>query len=132
METSEARPVDASDRVILIDVLRGFALFGVFVSNFAMWFSGSVFLPEERSQAFMTSPVDIAAGVLLMVLIMGKFFTIFSFLFGLGFSIQMDRADARGASIAPCRWCLSPWRLWCSWSPARETTPRSIRPRSCR
>ena len=35
------------------------------------------------------------------ILVFGKFITIFSFLFGLGFSVQMIRAEARGTTIAP-------------------------------
>ncbi|NPC78284.1 DUF418 domain-containing protein, partial [Pyxidicoccus fallax] len=30
---AHARPVDVTERVLLVDVLRGFALCGVFVSN---------------------------------------------------------------------------------------------------
>jgi len=100
---AEARPVDDAERLVLLDVLRGFALCGVFVSNVAMWFSGRPFFTRAEAEAFMsTAPlVDKVVGMSTAILVFGKFITLFSFLFGLGFSIQLSRAEARGASIVP-------------------------------
>jgi uncharacterized protein len=100
---TEARPIDASERLALLDTLRGFALCGVFVSNVAMWFSGRVFTPRAQIEAAMASAsaLDTAAIYGVQILVFGKFITIFSFLFGLGFSVQLFRAEARGAAIAP-------------------------------
>ncbi|HZI13637.1 MAG TPA: DUF418 domain-containing protein [Myxococcus sp.] len=101
--SAEARPVDASERLALLDVLRGFALCGVFVSNVFMWFSGRAFLPRAQLDAARASAslLDTVVTQLYMGLVSGKFITIFSFLFGLGFAVQMSRAEARGASITP-------------------------------
>jgi len=101
--TAEARPVDGSERLVLLDALRGFALCGVFVSNVFMWFSGRVFIPKDQVTAAMANAsfLDKAASTVFMVLIFGKFITIFSALFGLGFAVQLDRAEARGAAIGP-------------------------------
>jgi uncharacterized protein len=100
---SEARPVDSSERLALLDVLRGFALGGVFVSNVLMWFSGRAFRPRAEVEAAMASAswLDTTLMYGTGMLVFGKFITLFSFLFGLGFSVQMLRAEARGASIAP-------------------------------
>jgi uncharacterized protein len=100
---AEARPVDSSERLALLDVLRGFALCGVFVSNVHMWFSGRAYMTRPQIEAAMASAtwVDQALMYSMGVLVNGKFITIFSFLFGLGFSVQMMRAEARGATIAP-------------------------------
>jgi uncharacterized protein len=97
--STEARPVDSSERLILLDVLRGFALCGVFVANSYVYFSGRAYLPKERAEALMSSPVDGVAHHLFEHLVSGKAMALFSFLFGLGFAIQMDRAEERGASI---------------------------------
>jgi uncharacterized protein len=94
-----ARPVDASERVILLDVLRGFALCGVFVSNAYMHLSGRGFLPQASAEALMSSRVDVVADFLFHHLLAEKAMSIFSFLFGLGFAIQLGRAEERGASI---------------------------------
>ncbi|MFY0564163.1 DUF418 domain-containing protein [Archangium lansingense] len=100
---AEARPVDSSERLALLDVLRGFALCGVFISNVVMWFSGRAYLTRPQMEAAMASAswLDTALMYTNGTLIFGKFVTIFSFLFGLGFSVQMMRAESRGAAIAP-------------------------------
>jgi uncharacterized protein len=99
----EARPIDASDRIVLLDVLRGFALAGVFVSNVFIWFTGRVFLPRAQAQAALESAPwwDTVAVQFYGTLVSGKFITLFSLLFGLGFSVQLMRAEARGASGVP-------------------------------
>ncbi|ATB26598.1 DUF418 domain-containing protein [Melittangium boletus] len=98
-ESSPARPVDAGERVLLLDVLRGFALGGVFVSNAYMHLSGNGLLPRERGQALKASWWDATADFLFEQLLAGKAMALFSFLFGLGFAVQLGRAEARGASI---------------------------------
>ncbi|NOJ92180.1 DUF418 domain-containing protein [Corallococcus coralloides] len=98
-----ARPVDSSERLALLDTLRGFALCGVFISNVMVWFSGRVFLPREQTLAAMNnaSLADTVAWQAYVFLVAGKFITLFSFLFGLGFAVQLGRAEARGTSITP-------------------------------
>lgn len=94
-------PVTSGERVILLDVLRGFALGGVFVSNAYMHISGAGFLPPETLKALRAAWVDSAAHTLYVQLLSGKAMAIFSFLFGLGFAIQLSRAEERGAAIVP-------------------------------
>src|SRR5688500_1657942 len=93
--TPEARPVDSTERLALLDVLRGFALCGVFVSNVYMWFSGRTFVPRAQLEAAMASASlgDKVASYAIGILVFGKFITLFAFLFGLGFSVQMSRAE---------------------------------------
>jgi uncharacterized protein len=98
---AQARPADVSERVTLLDALRGFALYGVFVSNSFTWFSGRNLLPREQARALAAPPLETAVSALYNFLINQKFMTLFSFLFGLGFSIQLARAEARGSPIVP-------------------------------
>ncbi|TSC25128.1 DUF418 domain-containing protein [Corallococcus sp. Z5C101001] len=100
-EPSAAGPVELSERVHLLDALRGFALLGVFVSNSLSWFSGRSLLPREEAQALVASPLETTVNSLYAFFVDQKFITLFSFLFGLGFALQMTRAEARGASIVP-------------------------------
>lgn len=99
--SSGTRPVQASERVVLLDVLRGFALGGVFLSNVNVWFSGKMVLPKPRLDAITSAPIDVVFGYLFRFFVGGKLVTIFSFLFGLGFAVQMIRAEARGAPVVP-------------------------------
>jgi len=101
VHVADARPVDASERVTLLDALRGFALCGVFVSNSVSWFSGRVMMPREQAQALSAPLFETVVAGLYQFFVNQKFVTLFSFLFGLGFSIQLARAEARGSSIVP-------------------------------
>jgi uncharacterized protein len=97
MSDADARlaPVAATERVVLLDVLRGFALYGVLVANTAIWFSGIGFLPRAEREALATRWDD-AAALAIRLLVDAKAMTVFAFLFGVGFAIQLDRAAARG------------------------------------
>ncbi|WP_404369633.1 DUF418 domain-containing protein [Corallococcus coralloides] len=100
-EPSSAGPVELSERVHLLDALRGFALLGVFVSNSLSWFSGRQLLPGEQSQALAAPPLEMVVRQLYAFFVDQKFVTLFSLLFGLGFALQMTRAEGRGTSIVP-------------------------------
>ncbi|TQF09335.1 DUF418 domain-containing protein [Myxococcus llanfairpwllgwyngyllgogerychwyrndrobwllllantysiliogogogochensis] len=99
--TAEARPVDSGERLVLLDTLRGFALCGVFISNTFMWFSGRAFMPREQLESLFANGTMLDKVLLPVVttLVSGRFITIFSFLFGLGFAVQMGRAEARGSPV---------------------------------
>ena len=85
-------PVIGSDRVEVIDVLRGFALLGILLVNMTMdlpWVRLVPRISEHPSiDRFLYTTIDVLAE--------GKFYVLFSFLFGLGFAIQMNRANASG------------------------------------
>jgi len=97
-DAGEAGPVDVGERVVLLDVLRGLALGGVFLANTYSFLSGRAFLPPDQLRASIAHPLDAAMTHAVIFFVSGKFITIFSFLFGLGFSIQMLRAEERGTS----------------------------------
>jgi len=87
-----ANPVSAKERVHLLDVLRGFAILGMFAVNMTVDMWG----PLTRS-AELALP-DFITLVFVDFFGQKKFLTIFSFLFGLGFFIQMERFRARGSN----------------------------------
>lgn len=101
--SANARPVDEGERLVLLDTLRGFALCGVFMANVYLWFSGRMFLSRPQMQALLANAswLDTAVDQAFGPLIGGRFITIFSFLFGLGFAVQLGRAEGRGASVVP-------------------------------
>ena len=79
-------------------MLRGFALYGVLLANL-VWLTTDMVLTDARLHQLPTATVDPIAQALVVFFIDGKFYTLFSFLFGLGFSLHMQRAETRGASI---------------------------------
>ena len=96
-------PISAPERVQVIDVLRGMALFGILAANMRGFNSpAQVYFATER---MWPGTADRIAQGFIDLLISGKFVTLFSFLFGLGFAVQMGRAEIRGAEFAPvyCR-----------------------------
>ncbi len=92
--SNNAVPVSAGERHRILDVLRGLALLGICLANFPE-FSLYSFLPHEAAASMPTAEIDRAIRVLQYVLIDGKFYTIFSILFGIGFSIIMANAARR-------------------------------------
>ena len=95
MAIAQTAPVAPGERIQLLDVLRGFALFGVLVGNL-VWLATYENVTREQMDALPTAAIDRATRYLVHFFIDWKFYTLFSFLFGLGFSIQMSRAAERG------------------------------------
>lgn len=94
---STASPIEASKRHIILDALRGFALLGICMANFPE-FSLYSFLPAEAATAMPTSAWDYFTKYFLSIFIDGKFYTIFSLLFGIGFSIIISNVTKRGGN----------------------------------
>ena len=88
-----------TDRITVIDALRGFALLGIIVNHCSQSFLAGP-TPPSNPLFNILSPADAILGDILGYLTFGKFFTIFSFLFGLSFAIQMDSAAKDGRPFA--------------------------------
>ncbi|HEX2092700.1 MAG TPA: DUF418 domain-containing protein [Longimicrobiaceae bacterium] len=96
-----AAPLASGERILTLDVLRGIALFGVLTANVWEWFSGLWFRHPAYREELLRLTADSVTHQLMAVLVSGKAVTTFSFLFGLGFAVQMLRAETRGASVVP-------------------------------
>jgi uncharacterized protein len=95
-----ATPVGESERLVTLDVLRGFALLGVCVVNmqfFTMPFAVALH-DESLAQASWTS--QLSWGVM-KVFFESKSISLFSLLFGMGLVLQMMRAEAAGRAFVP-------------------------------
>lgn len=88
-------PVAAAERIDVLDVLRGVAVLGILLVNID-GFIGYGLAPAAASQP-AGARFDDLAGFLVEFLIQGKFYCLFSFLFGVGFAVFVQRASARGA-----------------------------------
>ncbi|MCH5312488.1 MAG: DUF418 domain-containing protein [Prevotella sp.] len=84
------RPTTERQRHLILDILRGFALMGIALANypeFALW----TFLSSEQQATMPTAETDKIVRFLQYLLVDGKFYTIFSLLFGVGFSLILNR-----------------------------------------
>ncbi|MBI3130993.1 MAG: DUF418 domain-containing protein [Acidobacteria bacterium] len=86
------QPTAPHERIEVLDVLRGFALLGVFAVNM-LFFAQPMESHFLRPLGQHPSPWTLSA---LLWLAQGKFYGLFSFLFGLGFAVQMERFRVRG------------------------------------
>lgn len=86
------QPTSLTERHSLLDVLRGFALLGVLLANMVTH-SGYFFLSEAGRAALDTAEADHVVEWIEHFLIDGKFYSLFSMLFGIGFALQLKRAS---------------------------------------
>lgn len=92
--TDSPRPVAAQERIAVIDILRGFTILGILLVNMPLY-AWPNWGPMRAIRANLPgSHLDEAASWLLWLFAEDKFYPLLSFLFGLGFSIQISRAPA--------------------------------------
>jgi uncharacterized protein len=96
---TSARPRFTGGRIEALDVLRGVAVFGILLANVQV-FSGFHLLSDFQRAALPFAALDRISQPLLHLLVDGKFYSIFSLLFGVGFAIQLQRAAASGEEFA--------------------------------
>lgn len=104
-----AAPVAPNERLVTLDVLRGFALLGImFINVYAMvspvdWFKVAW---QDLSAA------EYGSEIFKLMFFQGKFYTLFAILFGLGFALQLTEAQQKSRAFV-LRFL---WRivvLWC-------------------
>jgi uncharacterized protein len=88
--TTTTQPTVAKDRIVFLDVLRGFALTGILFANILSW-SGLKFLPFEEIVNLGNAETDAQLYKVLKFFVDTKFYTIFSVLFGVGFYMQLSK-----------------------------------------
>lgn len=94
MDIKDMVPVKTSERHVILDALRGFALLGICLANFPE-FSLYTFQKLRITEAMPTAEIDKVVRFLQYLFVDGKFYTIFSLLFGIGFSIIISNAAKR-------------------------------------
>ena len=93
-------PVSLHERADILDVLRGFAILGIFMNNI-FGFTGYGFVQQSFRESLPTWPADGIIGLLQIVFVEGKFYSLFSLLFGIGFSIILIRNQQKGINPLP-------------------------------
>jgi uncharacterized protein len=92
------QPAISTERYRAIDIVRGLALFGVLMVNLLTVFRLPLlqYIGQPHSDSGMADQiVDLLVGGFLEF----KALTIFSFLFGVGIAIQVERASSRGVNV---------------------------------
>lgn len=82
--------IPTNERIHSVDIIRGFAILGIFLVNWPV-IAGI----ESRELTGVYEGVDSYIRLFYDLFIQTKFYTIFSFLFGLGFYIFMTRAEEK-------------------------------------
>lgn len=90
-------PIVATERIDLMDVLRGFALIGILLMN-VEWFNRPI-AELLRLDTTLTG-IDHAVAWCVKIFVEGKFYKLFSLLFGMGFAVMLTRAEAKGQPFA--------------------------------
>jgi len=80
-------PVGMAERIETLDVLRGIALFGMFLVHFL-------------EASVPTTPFGRALGTVNEWFLANRFMSMFAILFGAGFAVQLSRAETRGDRFA--------------------------------
>ncbi|MFD3873962.1 DUF418 domain-containing protein [Streptomyces sp. NPDC058623] len=95
--TAQARG-DRPPRIAEVDALRGFALLGILLVN-ALMMAGPYGLGSADDPD--ASTLDRTVEGIIQTLVVGKFYLMFSFLFGYSFTLQLTSAERDGASAVP-------------------------------
>jgi uncharacterized protein len=93
------QPVASGERIAVLDVLRGAALLGILLMNIEA-FSGPLDLAFTGIDVHWQG-IDYWADAFVYVFVQGKFFTLFSLLFGAGFAVMAQRAEVAGRDFTP-------------------------------
>ncbi|MFC8382933.1 DUF418 domain-containing protein [Nocardia sp. NPDC057272] len=91
--------VRSGSRIAEVDILRGFALFGILITNVvvatSLW---SVVGTREDPVLRFDGTVDLLVRATVDALFAGRFYLLFAFLFGYSFTLQIAAAQRAGAS----------------------------------
>ena len=97
-ESTNWRPVAVSERYTALDLLRGFALFGVLLVNLLYFFRLSLFdhiFHFHSHSGWVNHAIDLVVAELVEF----KAFDLFSLTFGIGVAVQAERAALRGVPV---------------------------------
>ena len=92
-------PTPAKERIVLLDAIRGLAIFGILMVNMQIFFRPMTYMlmgyqGEEQL-------INLLSTIFIKFFFEGKFYVLFSLLFGYGFFIFMNKSTEEGLSILP-------------------------------
>lgn len=99
-ESQKFTPTSLQERVVELDVVRGFAILGILLVNMAAFAAPYGYMTQGMPPLW-TGGLDVFVHDLLEAVVRAKFYTMFSFLFGLGMVFFLERAEKKGLAAAP-------------------------------
>ncbi|GIN62908.1 hypothetical protein J27TS8_29010 [Robertmurraya siralis] len=87
-----------TNRIISLDMMRGFSIFGIFLVNMLSFHSPMLYL---NPATWWEAPFDRGSYVLIDIFAQGSFYPLFSLLFGYGLVLLYERTAGRGNAFAP-------------------------------
>ena len=90
-EATTLAPVTGADRIQALDVVRGFALLGILLMNIE-GMAGPLMNSMTGVDPSLAG-IDRWADTAIYLLVQGKFYPLFSLLFGMGFAVMLHRAE---------------------------------------
>jgi uncharacterized protein len=93
-------PVPNKERIQYLDILRGIAILFILLANLRV-FSGVFFLSDLQKEAMKTASLDHVLEILAFIFVDGKFYSVFSILFGIGFAVQYQRMNKEDKVFVP-------------------------------
>ncbi|MEV5834629.1 DUF418 domain-containing protein [Nocardia sp. NPDC052112] len=95
-------PATTSQRIVEVDTLRGFALFGILIVNVtvatSLWSFGGT---TDEPRLGFDGPFDHVVTAVVEALFSGRFYLLFALLFGYSFTLQIAAAQRAGISANP-------------------------------
>ncbi|MBB4824487.1 uncharacterized protein HNO89_001709 [Sporosarcina luteola] len=87
-----------NNRIESLDMLRGFALLGIFIANM-LTFHSPFFYLEPHS--WFSTPGDAETFKIINIFVQASFYPLFAMMFGYGLNMQYEKARAAGKPYAP-------------------------------
>ncbi|QHT71662.1 DUF418 domain-containing protein [Rhodocytophaga rosea] len=94
------KPVNFDKRIQILDALRGFAICGILLVNLP-FLMGYYYLTPQQAAVLPFAQADKITLSLIHFFIEGKFYSLFSLLFGIGFAVQLLRAEEKESTFLP-------------------------------
>ena len=91
------QPVGEKERIISIDVMRGFALLGIFVVNMLFFHSPYIYI---NPYSWYQVPGDYETYKWIDIFVQGSVYPLFSMLFGYGLAMQYMKTEEKGTSFS--------------------------------
>lgn len=107
-KTSYLTPTSATERILSLDVLRGFAVLGILIMNIQNFSMIEAAYLNPLAYGDLTG-INQWTWILSHIFGDQKFMTIFSILFGAGIVLFTNRADAKGRNVASLHYRRTLW-----------------------